>query len=908
MKKSYLCLLLFSALMFTAFGQRLFNGGTNNLFSETTNWKDDLTPDLTTDPPTIPSEITQINQTPTTVTVDADFTQTRVQTNTPRTTDLLIEGTGTLTIDSNSTSNGFGAGNGLAINFQADVDFSPKLTIDCPVTLANTGSGKWSRANISGSSTFPRTIEFTENSVLTLEKLKNNLGFVGVGHQILLNGTITGGGDIGTNSNLTFGPTFASPLEGFLYLITPANVTVNSNVFMDGTAGGTASKIQANSSATVTLNTPYVFTNELEINSNTTSGGLTLNVNANQNDIGLLRTRVGSTLTINLGSNVTEFSCKNQNNSTGAWDGSIAINGFREGVVRFGTLDTHLTTSTSMVDQLAKISTDAGEPIVSGPDGYLYFASSYVYYNGSWSTDPAVTPPTAGVNNLIIKDGVVGLTSATTCRDIIIAPGAGLTFPASNSLTSSSVTLESTSTQFATFIINKPTGTLSLGDVKYKRYVSQTGASVGGTNDLISSPVSGQTFGAFASDPDNSNLSASGTLRAFAPFDKATGSYMNYDTAVNTSTVIESGEGYRVATNDGNPLTFTGGMQLSDLSIPISYMAGVPSGTWNFIGNPYSSYLELGAFLNANSTVLNSYCQAVYGYDGAVDSSINSWTVWDSNVSSTNLIAPGQGFYVVSPTAGGNISFTTAMRRSGGGDDFISGRVASSNLAKAKINISTLTKNGFTNLYFRDINTRGLDPGYDTGIGPFSSEGFGIYSRLVEDNQGIDFYNQSLAYSDLNDVVVPLGVNSSENEPFSISIDPSSTVPSTTYVYLEDSLGKTLTLLSSEGSYTHTPEAALSGTGRYFLRFSASALDVHSETLKGLEVFAVDKTVYINGTIEGAPLVLIHDLQGRQVSTHTLESIQGSNRLDLSHLNTGLYIVSIRSINQQLTQKVIIKN
>ena len=53
--------------------------------------------------------------------------------------------------------------------------------------------------------------------------------------------------------------------------------------------------------------------------------------------------------------------------------------------------------------------------------------------------------------------------------------------------------------------------------------------------------------------------------------------------------------------------------------------------------------------------------------------------------------------------------------------------------------------------------------------------------------------------------------------------------------------------------------------------------------------------------------VMIHDLQGRQVSFNKLESSQPLNTLDLSHFTSGLYIVSVRSRNQQLTQKIIIK-
>ena len=69
-------------------------------------------------------------------------------------------------------------------------------------------------------------------------------------------------------------------------------------------------------------------------------------------------------------------------------------------------------------------------------------------------------------------------------------------------------------------------------------------------------------------------------------------------------------------------------------------------------------------------------------------------------------------------------------------------------------------KTDITKLYFTDDNevSKGLDRGYDAGT--FSGLESTIYSRLVEeDNKGKFSYSNALPYGDLNDLVIPLGIN-----------------------------------------------------------------------------------------------------------------------------------------------------
>src|SRR5690606_1590147 len=109
--------------------------------------------------------------------------------------------------------------------------------------------------------------------------------------------------------------------------------------------------------------------------------------------------------------------------------------------------------------------------------------------------------------------------------------------------------------QYASLIVN---GTVS-GNAIYQRHVN-VNASTGG-NDLISAPMTGQTFGAFAAE--NSNMVSNPnnpSEKLFGPFDKASGTYLTYDTEVpaEAAMVLNAGIGYRAASTDDGTFAFDG--------------------------------------------------------------------------------------------------------------------------------------------------------------------------------------------------------------------------------------------------------------------------------------------------------------------------------------------------------------
>lgn len=487
-----------------------------------------------------------------------------------------------------------------------------------------------------------------------------------------------------------------------------------------------------------------------------------------------------------------------------------------------------------------------------------------------------------------------------TSSDVIVEKTGNIDI-AGNLNNNGNLTLESDSNEYSSLIVD---GTVT-GTINYNRYTAQVGPT--GTNDLISAPLSGQTFGNFANA--NTNLNTSGTTAAFAPFNNSltpSANYVNLNTVSDASVVLNAGDGYRAATSNGSALTFTGTVNTSTISKPITVGTGT-NGKWNLIGNPYPSYIDLATFFSANNTQFDTGAyQAVYGYDG--DAS-NGWTIWNQltidDANTTELISPGQGFFVASKTGGGSVTFTPAMRTNGSSDDFIAGRSSASNLVLAKLNMVLNSNNYHTDIYFTDNATANLDPGYDAGA--FGDTTKGLYSYLIEGNTGVELAIQALPYNNLNNTIVPLGINVNAGDELNISLDESSSIPLGTNVYLEDALTNTLTLINST-AFVLNPSEALNGIGRFLLRFTSSTLNTSSFDVSNLQIFSNlnEKTIIVKGILSEDSKLSIYDIHGRVVLNTILNSTATYNSIAVDSLNTGIYIIQVNNATQNKTQKVII--
>lgn len=526
-------------------------------------------------------------------------------------------------------------------------------------------------------------------------------------------------------------------------------------------------------------------------------------------------------------------------------------------------------------------------------------------YSNSWS--PSDPNNIANLNDdIMIEVGEAVISMNTVSNNIIVDPGAALTVNTGVTLVSNTTTLNSTSQLYSSLIVD---GTIE-GTLKYVRYVN---ANSGG-NDLISPPLSGETWANFLlSDTNATDILNDGNdnprTYLFGPFDKAVDWYVNYTDE--TTTALDSGTGYRAATISGTTLTFSGTVLTTPVTVDI-----INSGTnypdWNLIGNPYPSYISIADFLNYETAPniknidLLEDISGIYGYDGSAS---NGWDVITLANAGNRLMTPGQGFLVsadVSHMDDYDITFDTSMRVTGSDDDFIAGRNTGA-LTFLKLNASTVNNDYTTEFYFNDNSSLGLDAGYDGKILGNVAPNFALYSHLVEDNSGLPIALQALNPSDVANTIIPLGVNSNQGEQITFSISET-TLPSNVDIYLEDNVANTITLLNS-GDYTFTPNVDLSGTGRFYLRISSSVLSVGNDELDGIQIYTTTdpKSLIIRGELHAVTRANLYNIQGQLVLNAPINHLDLITTIDISAVTTGVYFVKIFNDNQSKTQKLVIE-
>ena len=502
----------------------------------------------------------------------------------------------------------------------------------------------------------------------------------------------------------------------------------------------------------------------------------------------------------------------------------------------------------------------------------------------------------------------------TKAQNITVASGKSFTIEKTGSVTMSgnfsnagTFTLNSDSDEFSSIII----GGSVTGNITYNRYVNSVGTNEW---DLIGAPVSGQSLEAFVT-ANASTLATNGTTFAIGYYENADDTWTNYT----TSTIVgagnfEMGKGFQMATISGGTLKFTGApaSQTQTQAIINNDAANSGAGTrWSLVSNPFPSYIHANTnadssnnFLTVNSDKLDDSYEAIYGYDA--DGIGSGYTVYN-NTTTARGIAPGQAFMVASDnTSYDNVSFTTAMRTTEGGDDFIAGNPVTYFELVLKLYVGE-TEIEDTKFYFKDGLTLGLDPGYDAG---HFNQSAALLTRLVAEDQGVGLAVNAMGIESINDVVVPLEINRASGETFRITVDTFDIFGGIN-VYLEDNQNGTMTLLN-EQDFELTPENTLGGVGRFFIHFTQSVLSTQDQiNTNHLNAYKLNINSFI--TIEGLAnqggqtSVTVYDILGKQVVSATLDNHTNTQKISTETVAAGIYIIKLDSGNTIVTKKLIIK-
>ena len=360
--------------------------------------------------------------------------------------------------------------------------------------------------------------------------------------------------------------------------------------------------------------------------------------------------------------------------------------------------------------------------------------------SSNWSTGAVPTnSDVVVIDGTFTNEPMISSTTDAVVQSVTVASGNTLTIGETSSLTvygdftnNGTVTLNSTEDDFSSLIVEGS----ATGNIIYNRYVNSYNATAGGGWDGTGPPVA-MSIADFISD-NTGVIYQVGDTYALGPFNNLTNQYEYYTTTTGPSAgAFTAAKGYTMATTNTNGATvkYTGTLATTTQSIDVINNNDANGGVgrrWNFVSNPYPSYINgntnaaaVNNFLDVNSGVLDATYTGVYGWNG---SSYDIYNQLDGAFS----IAPGQGFFVAAASSSNTaLDFTPAMRTTNGSGDFVLGPQPLTYYVGLKL-YNEQTQLAKTNLYFRDGLSLNLDPGYDAGAFNQSTK---LSTRLPQGSQ-----------------------------------------------------------------------------------------------------------------------------------------------------------------------------
>ncbi|MBG7611526.1 lamin tail domain-containing protein [Polaribacter sp. BAL334] len=420
------------------------------------------------------------------------------------------------------------------------------------------------------------------------------------------------------------------------------------------------------------------------------------------------------------------------------------------------------------------------------------------------------------------------------------------------------------------------------GSVTYKRNLPTTDSWY-----LVSSPVAGETI----EDLIANHTFATGTPPniGFSTFNN-TGAAWTYATDALTGSVM-NGKGYSVRLASPGDISFTGTANTSDVTFPLTQ----GTNNYNLVGNPFTSFINSTTFLT----------------NEAANVELTFWmwngTSYDTRTTGTSpnfKIAPGQAFFVEAKTTN-NVTFTEALQSHEAADTF---QKSTNTSPEVKLLVSEGSQSRKLEVFYIEGTTKGFDNGFDGKMFGGVTDNFSIFSELVSENVGVKYAIQSLPNSDLETMIVPVGIKAAAGKEITFTADAMN-LPGDTKVFLEDRLTNIITRLDeANSSYKVTLNDALNGTGRFFLHTKASGvLSTDEVALQNTSIYAINNsTLRVVGLPSGNANVKMYTILGKQVMQTSFSST-GVKDISLPKLATGMYIIQLETATGKLNKKIVLE-
>ena len=522
--------------------------------------------------------------------------------------------------------------------------------------------------------------------------------------------------------------------------------------------------------------------------------------------------------------------------------------------------------------------------------------------------------PSFQSDNVTINNAVV-IRSAVAVNDLALGSAGKLTINTGKSINIAN-NLDIANTAFNSVIFNtggngpallKIGGTYNPSGNRILYYHKMNSSSFNQKWLLIAAPLENATIANFLDITKASQVVKNETKTAFAPYNDALGAGLKYTYVANDysgSETFVDGKGYATQLDEGSgnapTLQFRG--KLQDTS-PIEISISDAGNGFNLVGNPYSTFLFANSsatsatnnLLTANTLVLDE--ETIWIWD-----SLNS-TFLPKNQDSSFRIAPTQGFFVKAASGGGTFSFAENMQT------LTTDTYYKNPSTRFEINLFITTNDIKRNTTVRYINNRttSFDNGSDSSLFGGDGDVLSLYTELVENNTGKKLAIQSLPNSNFENMVIPVGVNSSVGSEFTFTADVLN-VPTNYKVYLEDRTTNIITRLDEANAEYKVSFKNGNTSGRFYLHVkTSSVLSTDTNNLSDVSIYTTSNSnLRVQGLQEGNASISIFNILGKQVFQTSLEASNSIN-IALPNLVKGFYLLQLQNAHGKLNKKIILE-
>ena len=496
-------------------------------------------------------------------------------------------------------------------------------------------------------------------------------------------------------------------------------------------------------------------------------------------------------------------------------------------------------------------------------------------------------------------------------RTVTIQSGRNLDLGTTDAIINGDLIMNSDASSSATFITSGTVTTgPSGGEMTYNRYIPDTNWHI------VSSPVEGQSFSEFAANNSNNSLATNGSLIAIGRYENsnAAGSRWEYYDTDNTGAFdfkFESGKGYIIKRTSEGTITFVGDIaETTSGNAQISLSSSTSNHLWYAVGNPWPAYIPGTAastensILKLNQNSLDTNYVAIVVWDGS------QWV--EKNFNDTLDFIPGQAFMVrLATNSATNFLFPKSYQKKGSGSDTF---FKDEERTQINLFISNDQRLASTRLFYNEIGTPAMDPGYDSGT--FSIKRLDIKTRLsesTEENANVDLATQTLSNLNFEEQIVPITLHTEEDQIVSISAEHIN-LPEHLEIYLEDRQeAQFYNLKKSSAKFVF--ENAQSEPGRFYLHTKQANFweEEPEEEPVGAVPFDFHKlqgnVLYFEGITSNEQYrISLYNLAGYKVVETAAEINPSNYEVQLpSYLSKGVYVLRIQKPDGKvMTKKIIV--